>query len=205
MIYQHPYDAIINLGRDCQVQYQLTINKLRPYSLPFDYILTPFTSLCAILRANFADYTEPDNFELMVDGKETWIQDKHYGTRLIHCMRLNEHFLADHPQFKEKYDRRIERFQTVLASSARILFIRKGIDRTQSERLSELLAELYPHLDFTLAALGGKEASIQDWALPRVKNFYLVTPKPYVWTGDNNSWRSIFSQLELLKPDLATV
>ena len=40
-----PHDAIINLGGDCQVAYQMYVNGIRKYALPFDTLITPFDAL----------------------------------------------------------------------------------------------------------------------------------------------------------------
>lgn len=192
LVQEAPYDAIINLGGNCQPQYQLKINKLRRYALPFDHLITPFGSLYLLLISKFEDYLLPDNFVLKTTDKEKYIEDVRYGTRLMHDLKLEENFLDDFASFKEKYERRIKRLYDILATSKKVLFIRQRITREQALQLDELLSQLFPHLEYLIVALDGTEEINTDWQLPRVKNFFLRQMDPYVWSGDNGAWKEIF-------------
>jgi hypothetical protein len=55
---EQPFDAIINLGRDCQIAYQMHTNGIREYALPFDKLITQFDSLCKLLENKFDGFME---------------------------------------------------------------------------------------------------------------------------------------------------
>ena len=192
-----PYDAIVNLGGDCQPQYQMKTNKLRPCALPFDYLITPFDSLYKILEERFEGFLKPENFMLKVNGKEKWVEDKAYGTRLIHDFPLNEKFLDEYEKVRSKYQRRIDRFLNILDKSKKVLFIRKRITREQAIKLDALISRLYPHLEYALVCLDGSEEIKTNWNLDRIRNFFLRQTTPYVWSGDNGAWAEIFAELQL--------
>jgi len=133
------YDAIINLGGNCQVAYQLKINGLRNYSLPFDYWNTPFNSLYLLLERRFTHFFDKNQFMLVTTEHETYILQKEYGVIMRHDFQLNQHFLDDYDIFKEKFERRIERFFKEIETHNKILFIRNRITKQQAQQLDVLL------------------------------------------------------------------
>ena len=194
------YDEIINLGGDCQVQYQLNINGLRKNALPFDILITPHQSLCGMLKNNFDGFLIPENFELVVNAQgEKYILDKKYGTRLIHDFKLEEDFLKDYPEVKAKYERRINRFKELLISSEYPVFIRKEITKEQAIELRDVLSKICGERPFLLVALDGSEEIKTDWELESVANFHLKQPVPYIWKGDPQAWKEILYAIGLLQ------
>ena len=190
----HPYDAIISLGRNCQIAYQLKINGLRHYALPFDCWNTSFQSLCALLRNKFAHFLDREHFVLRHDTekKDVYVFNTLYGVVMRHDFRLNEQFLEDYEVIRATYERRIARFYEVLAQSRNALFVRNKSTKEEAVQLDALLAELFPHLNYTLLMLDDTPEFMHDWGFERIKNYYLRQPDPYVWKGDNQAWREIF-------------
>jgi len=201
MRYVTGYDALINLGGNCQVSYQMRINGLRLYALPFDTLITPFKGLCALLEHKFKDFLHKDHLELRRNPNDPndkgYIVDTIYDVRMIHDFKLNEHFLDEYGGIKAKYDRRVERLLKLLETSERVLFIRLGITKDEAVVLTQLFNRLYPHLEYTLLAMATTEDIKENWTLPRVKNCYLKQPEPYVWRGDNEAWKKIFTDCGL--------
>ena len=191
------YDAIINLGGDCQPQHQMKINHLRKYALPFDHLVTPVESLLKILEQRFELFLEKETLAFKVTEKEKYIEDTRYGIRMIHDFSLTEDFLKDYEEIKAKYTRRIHRFHDILQSSQKVLFIRKRITKEQVVLLDLLIRKLYPKLEFLIVALDGSKECQEDWQIPHVRNFHLRQPEPYIWTGDDIAWKEIFEQLDL--------
>ncbi len=196
---EQSFDAIINLGGDCQVAYQMQINGIRKYALPFDKLITPYASLHKLLENKFEGFMHPDNLELVITDKEKYILDKKYGTRLIHDFKLEEDFLKDYDSIKETYQRRIDRLFKVLKESKNPLVIRKIITKEQAVVLQNLLKHLRSGKPFILAALDGTEEMKTSWQLEdqEIQNFYLRQPAPYSWKGDNAAWKEIFVALGL--------
>lgn len=192
-----PYDAIINLGGDCQPSYQMYQNGLRKYALPFDSLITPCDSLLKIIEEQFDDFLNKENLELIIQGNQKFIIDKKYNIRLIHDFKLEEDYLNDYEIIKEKYERRINRFMELMENSRSILFIRKVINLKQANRLAKMIEWLYPHLDFTILALDGTDEIKQAWNIYKVENRFLRQPNPYVWKGDTQAWKEIFQEMGL--------
>ncbi len=196
----HPHDAIINLGGDCQISYQLSQHHLRSYALPFDSLITPYSALQALLKNRFEDFMKPDNFEFIVDVQnEKYILDKKYGVRFFHDFTLNENFLESYETISEKYLRRIERLMVLIMTSAYPLFIRKKCTKEQAIVLKQLIFELRKEKAFLLVVLDSSEEFKSDWKLEGVRNYHLRQPYPYTWKGDLKAWREIFYDLGLLE------
>ena len=194
------YDEIINLGGDCQVQYQLNINGLRKYALPFDILITPHQALCGILKNDFENFMTPDNFELIVNAQgEKYILDKKYGTRLIHDFKLEQDFLKDYPEIEAKYQRRIDRFKELVMNSEYPVFIRKKITKEQAIELRAVLSEIRSGRPFLLVALDGSDEIKTDWQLERISNHHLRQTEPYSWKGHSQAWKEIFYAIGLLQ------
>ena len=190
------YDEVINLGGDCQVSYQLSINDLRKYALPFDTLITPHDALCGMLKNNFEDLMTLDNFELVINAQgEKYILDKKYGTRWLHDFKLEEDFLEDYVEIEIKYQRRIERFKDLIISSLYPIFIRKKITKEQAIELRDILFVLRCGRPFLLVALDGTQDIESDWQIESVSNYYLRQPQPYSWKGDGQAWKEIFQAL----------
>jgi len=190
-----PFDAIISLGGNCQIAFQLNINGLRHYSLPFDYWITPFMSLYNLLENKFVHFLDKENFIFSPPNEtsSSWVVDSLYGVIMIHDFKLDVDFLKDYEMVRAKFERRIDRFYTVLSKSNYVLFIRNWITKDEAIALDELLGRLFPHLSYRLVVLSSSEESFStDWGFDRIKNFYLRQPVPYVALGDNQAWKEIF-------------
>ncbi len=193
------YDVIINLGRDCQVAYQLNINGLRKYALPFDSLITPYQALLGMLENKFEGFLDPDNFELVVNEQgEKYILDKKYGARLIHDCKLQADFLDDYEIVAIKYQRRIDRLIDLITMSDNPIFIRKGITQEQAQQLRDLLRDIRQGRPFLLVALcDDMQEMVFDWHIDSVAHYYLRQPEPYSWKGDPLAWQEIFNDLGL--------
>lgn len=192
------YDAIINLGGDCQITYQLYIHGLRNYALPFDTLITPYKALRDMLKNNFEGFIEPDNFELVVseDG-EKYILDKKYGSRWIHDFKMQEDFLKDYEGVAAKYMRRIDRLRNLIVTSEYPIFIRKRISKEQAVELRTILSVLREGKPFSLAVLDNTQEITSDWQFESIYNYYLRQPESYTWKGDPEAWKEIFQALGL--------
>lgn len=198
-----PFDAIINLGGDCQVAYQLAHHSLRNYALPFDALITPYESLKRMLQNSFEGFMTPENFEFVSSGK--YILDKKYGTRLLHDFKIREDFLKDYQEISSKYERRISRLMDLIVTSEYPLFIRKKLAREQARELQGLLSAMRHGRPFLLVALDGTVEIFFEWHLEGVRNFYLRQPRPYVWQGDSEAWKDIFAAVGLATHNLSSV
>lgn len=194
-----PYDAIINLGGDCQVAYQLYTQKLRQYALPFDTLIAPYESLRGMLQNNFEGLMARDNFAFVVTPKGgKYILDKKYVSRWIHCFALQEDFLKNYEEIATTYLRRIDRLLSLITTSEYPIFIRKIITQEQAIELRNILFTMRRGKPFLLLALDGTPEMQSDWQLEGIRNYYLRQPQPYTWKGDLEAWKEIFRALGMI-------
>jgi len=144
---------IIPIGVDCGCADFLKEQKLRRFSLPFDWIVT-YDGISDILKNNFKDFVPNDDNNMY---------NKEYKLRFIH-----NHFPSD----TEKMNRRVNRFKEILeTSNEKIIFFRKGhahhhhseqLETTDSiiksdikdaEDLDTLLKDKYPNLSYEIIVI----------------------------------------------------
>lgn len=205
---QQPYDAIINLGGDCQVAYQLHLHGLRSYALPFDAWITSYDSLQSILKNKFEGFLEASNFTFVDEAKnngvrECYILDQKYDVRIIHEGKTLEEFQQNYQEIRQKYQRRITRFFDFIESSVYPLFIRKTIahdqpvTKSQALALRDTLAVLRNGRPFMLLVVSSAEEAKEGWQDDQVCHCYLRQPTPYTWQGDPEAWEEIFNNMGL--------
>lgn len=194
------YDEAISLGPNCQPAHQLRLNNLRCRAYPFDYNITPFNGLLKFLTWRGVNFLDFDKIVPIDSGEAVVIQDLTYEITAVHDFLSLNQFFTEYEQFKAKYDRRVKRFFEVLDSNKRILFVRKYMIYEEAVLLDHILRVYYPHLSYTILALGHTEEAKNDWQLERVRNFYLRELEPFFWAGDDVAWKEILDQFRVAKP-----
>ena len=195
---QQPYDALVPLGGNCQLAWQMYCKGIRKYALPFDQTVTPFNGLYDVLKNRFENFFNVDNAELIQNGTEKYALEKKYTISFIHEFEETKDFLTDYPGIKQTYDRRVTRFLKVVEDSKNPLFIRHGINKEQAIALSALIKnKLVPNKNFLLLALDTTEEIKEPWNCPNVVNYYLKQAEPYDWEGDHEAWKDIFIKIGL--------
>jgi len=199
---------VISLGYRCQPAMQLRFYTIRSVAYPCDWLILPFESLYALLQNDFFGFMDKANLELRlnyfytdddgqyVDKKYSHIWEKKYNVLLRHDFKYDSSFLKAYESIKNKYDRRIRRFYTTLASGHYIYFVRQGITKAQAARLVDLLRFKFPQLQFLLVAIDSTQEIQEQWDIPHVKNFYMpISVNPYLRDGDAWKWGEIFKSL----------
>lgn len=178
----------ISLGSKCNPAICLRLLGLREQAFPFDWLGTSFNALYNALNDDFKYFLQ----DIKVNPIKTGIID-FYGINFVHDLPTMHHPVISpdfnnpiasatlHPDWKlalpdvrEKYQRRIARFNELCNSTATIYFIRTDeITQAQSLELHRLLTKKYPLLTFTLVVLKQDQRFKKNWKLPGIKNFYL--------------------------------
>jgi len=144
----------VPIGVDCGLSELLQANNLRHFATPFDWCVT-YNGVANIIRDNFQKFILPPGQHLNLDYDVSFPHDFGTGTYEID---------------KEKYIRRIERFQAILSGDAPLLFIRKGhgphlhkehngrftaikSDLQDAEELDDILKIRYPQLKYTIVVI----------------------------------------------------
>jgi hypothetical protein len=159
----------ITIGHDCSPAAALRNMNLRKFALPFDWVQSNIKSIEACFREDFARY----HTELKFNSKKTRLIDAYgfefphdypllstdelqgpaSGDIISHSDTLGEgayeekeiveNWLNFYNIVKEKYDRRIERFRTLMKDPAPIIVLSRYHKKEYIFRLKELFAEYY--------------------------------------------------------------
>lgn len=206
----------IGLGERCTVAAALEVFNLRKAAYPFDWTISEYDSLCAVLEEDFDNFLHPDFLSLRPDNHG--VINK-YGIVFVHDFPttdytgdfdieapLNEDILHQHWRealaiIQEKYARRIQRFRDICSSNIKVYFIRhQGIQsREQACALRNIIRRIYPNLDFTLVIVGNDNSFAKPWNIPNIKNYYLK--QTIVW-NDVKEWEIIFNDLGLIRDEI---
>ncbi len=123
------YDYVISLGEKCFITQSLIKLNLRKASGPFDWTgsFAPGAGLSTRLQLILDDFSDFITKDLMkpeydFDGRRLFINTK---TKMAfrHEFEQEDDFDTKYPEILEKYNRRIKRFNEILASGKRILFV----------------------------------------------------------------------------------
>lgn len=199
------FDLAISLGNRCQPAIHLSANEMRSKAFPFDWLITPFSSLCHFLRSEGSFFLLPQNllFNVIVTDSSRGVVDQLYQIIVVHefdyefkgsdysSLGFEAAGVRNYELIKERYNRRIGRFFEVCRSDAKILFIRLGITKEEAFELTCLIEELFPQLNFMLLALDHTEDIKQPWNLSRVINLYLSFDN--YWHGNPQEWTALLS------------
>jgi hypothetical protein len=201
---------IISLGYRCQPAMQLRFHHLRFEAFPFDWLITPFESLYALLKNDFTDFLMPENLELRTnffyqddgglythkDYAHVW--DKKYNVLIRHDFPLDETWPTYISPVQEKYARRIARFYQTIFSGNHIYFVRQNISQQETIMLANLLKKKFPALPFTLLAIDCTQEIQNDWHIPGVVTMYMPIPQPYNRDGNPALWTQLFIRAGIL-------
>ncbi|MED2765970.1 DUF1796 family putative cysteine peptidase [Bacillus thuringiensis] len=213
---QGSYDDVISLGENCFTAINLKKYKLRKYSGPLDWFLSPnLSSINKLLKNNFIDFMNLKNMHVMVgenlifnDGERQPIlshivKDEKYNITSYHDFSIvsNEDWSITYPDFKQKLNRRIDNFYKVLQDSQSILFVRWGGDFTETLELQSVLTNIVKN-KFKILLLNptGNENEINelDWGINnvcslQVSNNYLSKRTWYILLKDIGLNKSPYS------------
>ncbi|MBY0110249.1 MAG: papain-like cysteine peptidase [Candidatus Babeliaceae bacterium] len=207
---------VISLGNACGVAGALREYNIRNEAYPFDWIVSPFKSVYAMIETDFDNFLMDNALVIRSDGSA--VIDTINNFEFVHdfptvySINQTEHeeiqagkitsiFLNYLPQIKEKYNRRISRFINACKGNKRVIFIRnRDISMQQAFALCKLLTQKYPQLNYILVLIDDQNnmCSEMDIFQPQIKNFYGT---PYINYDNNKSsinWELIFNNLGLI-------
>ena len=170
----------VSLGKDCSIAYHLQRLGLRVTSLPFDWLLTK--NMVDILENEFIDLFNPkylkfgkitQNFchidEDFVNDTEEMLRVKNtkYNIQFLHDFKKAD----DLPIVKEKYERRILRFLTLMRDQN----VYKKLFRIGNTKEIEDLEAIFQNLNF------------KNYELIHISDFSSTT-----WKREDFDWSSLF-------------
>jgi len=170
----------ISLGSHCEPSQQLILNNLRSAAFPFDWLLTlNFQGFLSLIQEDFQFFM--DHRYLTQDASGV-VLNTYYCIDFRHELHdwTDNDFFKHYPEIKEKYRRRINRFQECKYNKSRAYFIRAAfdlnlnpflptitqdctkIDRNQANALKNVLCRKFPKLDFYLVIINYDEENADD-------------------------------------------
>ena len=129
---------IVPLGVNCSTAHFLRRQNLRKTAYPFDWIVAPISSVADLINDSFFDYFTEKNFVYLPVVQRTLYNEDGSALEVsetlvtpVICKKYKLLFPHDFPEnvsgefsrVKQKYCRRLERFQSLLNSKKKILFI----------------------------------------------------------------------------------
>lgn len=158
----------ISLGYNCFPAFHLRDHGLRMRSFPFDWNITPFNALYAILERDFEGFVDMQN--LAINERENTVYNKYYQFKLNHDFEIADWIETTHglipavPESLAKYQevlayyaRRIIRFYDVFTLGVPIYLFRRIISAEQARQLHALLTYKFPDAQFTLVCIEDEE------------------------------------------------
>lgn len=196
------FDAIFSLGYNCQVAAQLRKNKLRHAAGPWDWFNFASThEFCKVIQSQFSDFMLRDNLDIY--GKSAncyYVRDKQSSCLSFHDFKNNPEKLPlyDYPAFRERLDRRIERFNRCLNSEVKTLLVRIIPHIKDAETIDRAIRETYsnPNVSLLFIKLSSSPGIV---ALPSFSDRVLIKqiPKGPTWEGDSEAWKTILGGFSL--------
>lgn len=200
---QRNYDTVIGLGGSCQVAAQMARHGLRTFSGPIDwFIWSSVPILSKALESDFQGFMDCKNLEVIGNSDLNYVvKDRVFDCYSYHDFPLscNGDISSLYPQFKEKIDRRIQRFYQKLKDKESILFIRLTGEFNDIRELASVLGSLTKS-DFTLLVVNPSTVqSLKEvsWDIPKVYSVEINNP-PNLWTGCDQDWDVLLSGVKTL-------
>lgn len=200
------YDVVVSLGSWCGVADELKRHNLRRFSGPFDWVASPSLSdINRLLKNRFEGFMDMANMEVVhhsnfivnnnddleiTANRQTYvIQDTKYNIASWHDFPVipNQDWTATYPAYKEKLNRRINRFLEKINSSRFTLFVRCNASESEAAELQSVLSGLTKgrfHILIVNPVEGLQEVREKNWALDRVACVEI----PFV-QSDQTQWR----------------
>lgn len=119
------FEHFVSLGYGCPVASSMSKYGLRSFSCPFDWILTrDFSKVLHYIESDFEGFLQQENLEpyrseMLYRGTLNPFRDKSSGFVFLHEI---EDYIDEFDLLKQKYDRRIKRFN--LETQKRTCFLR---------------------------------------------------------------------------------
>ena len=160
---KEPFIAI-SLGENCFPALHFWEYGIRIRSFPFDWDITPFSALYAILENDFEGFIDLKN--LAINQKENTVYNTRYQFKLNHDFDIKDWYdgpngltprdqksMEKYQRVLAYYHRRIARFYAVFDTGVPIYLFRRVVSANQAIKLNNLLKLKFPQSNFTLVCI----------------------------------------------------
>ncbi|KAB2335692.1 DUF1796 family putative cysteine peptidase [Bacillus mesophilum] len=197
------YDAAFSLGHLCLASMQLRKFQLRPFSGVLDWVGSPnLSNINSLISNDFKDFLNFQHLQPVkyLSSTDLYVWDSYYDIGFNHDFKTDQNSLEQlggYDTVKEKYDRRIARFNEKLETGKRILFIRTEGNKEEIEVLQQILAQKCSG-DFELLVVNHQPVQSMSehfWNIPNVT--VAEMPNDEIWDGNDAYWAELFDGVTL--------
>lgn len=190
--------AIMSLGCNCQVAYQIRRLKKKRVRTVFDWAFSPSATVLALLTSRFSNLFLKDNLQIVEDGAA--VLDHGSGLRFYHIFPRNPEGVITESELQANYDKAHAQLSSCIAAwnqaflSQRVLCIRlrSAGAPEDAQLLRDAIVQTYKPLEFRLLALNF-ETSAGEWS--RDVSFRDID-YGRDWRGDDPSWEHLACDME---------
>jgi len=167
------FDVIVSLGGNCSVAHNLRVRNLRPFSLPFDWLLMDDARPIEYLPTGFTDgFKDFCLQEILVELKGAERGEEHPGRlqyldavsgwKFIHHFNESDDFNREYKRVYDVLSRRIRRLDALFLEGGRYLLILAPtfkVSKTCLDRLMGVLRDKYGNTSFYYIIMSFDEMS----------------------------------------------
>lgn len=149
-LFKNPNIIPISLGYNCHVKVFIdrigeTQNRIYLHQ-PFDWLGSPMWAICKAIETNFSGFTDRSLIQLrkrFSDKSDEFLTHSEYNFSFVHDFGKNGKTISDEKwiEVSEKYQRRIERWKSILEKGSSLLFIRLETDKANRIEYPEFKQE----------------------------------------------------------------
>lgn len=194
------YYKIISLGRACDIAHQIRRHFGQTEAYPFDWLITPFQGLIKTIDSDFGGFLSID--QLIIKDNYVYGRDSdiiyYHDFEGVDASNLEKLL----PEVREKYARRVDRWQKAISTGEPILFIRGYqnmsygiIDESDAKSVYQSLLKTYPGVNAHILAQNTPEAKIEALRGEKIQIVNIAMP-PSGWSGDDVAWSEVFERLQ---------
>nr|WP_255643142.1 DUF1796 family putative cysteine peptidase [Acidocella sp. KAb 2-4] len=191
------FHKVVSLGYACDVAHQIRRILHQTESYPFDWLLTPLNAVQTLIQTGFDGFLAPENLV----HEHNYVLDRETGIKYLHDFKNLENFSGEIMEIREKYSRRVARWQDLMRHQASILFVRgqkdydhlPPISLDAARRLWSVIAQAYPAISLHLLVIQPLDCTVPDFADDKITMVRMGNPDPIVWSGDDGKWQQLLS------------
>lgn len=194
------YDLILSMGYNCQSALRLRDQRIRSFAGPVDWVISnSVPQLARQIENRFSDYMKLENLKIIgsVYGHYS-AEDTATGILSFHDFPVSSNGarqITNYSGFRERLDRRIERFYQAARTGRKALYVRQRADMQEAEQLRRALKRISGGEVYLLVANDADRVDVKDlkWKSPFIAAAEIPKFEPYC----TEAWMALLSGIRL--------
>lgn len=209
------YEKCISLGATCTPAWQIRNYCHSAKAYPFDWLVTPFSSLIQIIENDFEKFIGPDDLQVIWDGGT--VMNTRYNILHHHDFqrvsgKINSGWKASTAEVASKYEYLANRWRSLSEYDGKVLFVRhqghldsdfrylRPLDEDDMRILQNALSHHFPGLDFDILFVTAGSSAARS---PRLHHASVRYANEADWPNPDDRWKGATSDWARLLTDLA--